>query len=80
MTTPKVMMETKASHSGKVVIPDDFAEAYLVTRLGWTVAELRQTPQHIIDKILFIWHVEGIAEEAAARPKPSSGKRVNNGK
>jgi len=37
-------------------------------RMKWSWHELRSTPKHSIEKLLFLWHLQAIADDAANPP------------
>jgi len=69
MRSFKTDLEAKADHKAQLDIPPELMEAYIMQRLGWTFDKLRSTPYRIIEQILFIWHLENIAEKASTRGK-----------
>ena len=60
-------LEASAALKGQFKIPERLSDAQILNRTGWAWWELRTTPDHIIEELLFIWHLEQIAEKAAAR-------------
>ena len=66
MTTFRANLEAYAqSKKGKLKIPPRLSEAYIMDKQNWNIDELRRTPNHVIEELLFLWHLQTIANEAA---------------
>lgn len=68
MTSFRANLETIAQQRKRAEYPPELNDAYMMQRLGWTYQELRATPQHIVNEILLVWHLENVAHEAANPP------------
>jgi hypothetical protein len=58
-------------------VPDELLTAHIVEKTGWTVQQIRTTPQHELDKLIFYWHLQSVADKANDRknkPPKKSGK------
>jgi hypothetical protein len=60
-------LEAQADHKGEFDIPAELLTAHIVVKTGWTVQQVRATPQHEIDNLLLYWHLQSIAEKAQER-------------
>lgn len=56
-------MEAKASHTGKYSIPDDWTDSFLMKKLQLSLRDIRETPEYIIQQILFQFHLDNIINE-----------------
>jgi hypothetical protein len=73
MRTFKIDLETVASSSGKLKVPPELMTAHLIKITGLAFHEIRATPQHIIDEILFYDHLQNAVQKAQDR-KANSAK------
>lgn len=69
MKTFKIDLEATVSNKGKLKIPPELVEVYVMSKMKWTASEYRAQPEHVIDKLLFLWHLENVAQEAQNRKK-----------
>ncbi len=67
MTSFKIDLETVASHKKEAMIPSEMIDSLIMIRLNWSEDDLRMAPEWRIEQILFIWHLERIAEDARNR-------------
>lgn len=65
MTKPKVDLEAYAQNKKAVKIPDVLMDVYIMHEMKWTIQELRTQPQHVIERLQLLWHLQNIADEAA---------------
>lgn len=73
MRTFRIDLEAKADHNGEFEIPDELIDTHIMVKTGWDIFRVRATPQHEIDKLLFYWHLQAVAEKANERKnKPKS--------
>ena len=56
-------MEWKAKSKGKISIPDELAEANFLVRSEWAWHGYREAPHHIIEQMVFIWHLQDLMDE-----------------
>lgn len=63
----KIDLEAQVSHKGTYEVPTELNEAYILKRTGWTFAELRATPAHIVEKLSLLWHLENMQHEYSER-------------
>lgn len=55
--------QTKTGEKDKLTVPTELFEAYIIAKTGWDVFTLRATPQHVLEELLFYWHIENMNAE-----------------
>jgi hypothetical protein len=55
-------------------VPDELMTAHIIEKTHWTVQQIRATPQHELDKLIFYWHLQAVAEKANERKNAPKGK------
>jgi hypothetical protein len=64
--TFRANLETYAQvKKGKLKIPPELIPAYVMDKQKWDIFQYRATPSHVIEELLFLWHLQEIASEAA---------------
>jgi hypothetical protein len=54
-------------------VPDELMTAHIIEKTHWTVQQIRATPQHELDKLIFYWHLQAVAEKANERKNAPKG-------
>ena len=74
MRSFKADLETQVQHSGSYKIPEEMDESYIITKTGWTIWEVRATPQHIINKLMMHWHLDNEQQKYIERKNKQAMK------
>lgn len=67
MRSFRAARETEAQTGKKIEIGDELLEAHIIAQTGWTVFELRATPQHVLDELLYYWKLQSMQDEYIAK-------------
>lgn len=75
MPSFRVNQIAKAQNKGAAYkVPDELDVAYLLDKTGWDYLTLQATPESVINKLRFLWHLQAEAQKAQdriAKRKPS---------
>lgn len=68
-------LETAAQNRKDIKIGPELLDAYIMDKQQWTYPELRATPKHIIEELLFLWHLDNVRQKAEDREAKRAANR-----